>query len=55
MNKTKLEYVFHNPNTEEATIENILKVLIDANIPKVEKAIQEAKDFAQNTKECCDV
>jgi hypothetical protein len=39
--KGKLNYRFHNPNSVEATADYILKVFIEANEGKVEKAIQE--------------
>lgn len=42
MKKRKLNYQFHNPNTVEATAGVLLKVFIEANTEKVEKAIQEA-------------
>lgn len=42
MKKRKLNYRFHNPNTAEVTADILLKVLIEANSEKVEKAIQEA-------------
>ena len=44
MAKTKLNYRFHNPNSVEATADYILKVFIEANGGKVEKAIQEAAE-----------
>lgn len=44
MKKRKLNYRFHNPNTAAATAEHLLKVLIEANTDKVERAIQEAAD-----------
>ncbi len=44
MAKTKLNYRFHNPNSVEATSDYILKVFIEANEGKVEKAIQEAAE-----------
>lgn len=44
MQKRKLNYRFHNPNTVAATADYILKILIDANSEKVEKAIQAAAD-----------
>jgi hypothetical protein len=40
--KRKLNYRFHNPNTAAATADYILKILIEANSKKVEKAIQKA-------------
>jgi len=42
--KRKLNYRFHNPNSVEATADYILKVFIEANEGKVEKAIQEAAE-----------
>ena len=44
MKKRKLNYRFHNPNTAEVTADILLKVLIEANSEKVEKAIQEAAE-----------
>lgn len=41
MAKRKLNYRFHNPNPVEVTAEYILKVMIEANAEKVEKALQE--------------
>ena len=42
MKKRKLTYQFHDPNTAEATADMLLKVLIEANAGKVERAIREA-------------
>ena len=39
-NKKKLKYHFINPNSEEATIDAILKVMIEAKAWKVEEAIK---------------
>lgn len=36
-----MNYRFHNPNPPEVTADYILKVLIEANSEKVERAIQE--------------
>ena len=44
MKKRKLNYRIHNPNSAAATADYILKILIDANSEKVEKAIQAAAD-----------
>lgn len=44
MKKRKLNYRFHNPNTAEVTADILLKILIEANSEKVEKAIQEAAE-----------
>ncbi len=42
MKKQKLNYRFHNPNTAEVTADYILKVFIEVNAKKVERAMQEA-------------
>lgn len=42
MKKQKLNYRFHNPNTAEVTADYILKVFVEANMKKVERAMQEA-------------
>lgn len=44
MKKRKLNYRFHNPNTAETTADFLLKILIEANADKVEKAIREAAE-----------
>lgn len=41
MKKKKLNYRFHNPNTAEATADILLKVFIEANSKKVEKAVEQ--------------
>jgi len=46
--KRKLNYRFHNPNTAEVTADYLLKILIEANASKVEQAIQEAADELPN-------
>lgn len=38
--KQTLNYRFHNPNTPAVTAEYILKVFMEVNSKKVEKAIQ---------------
>ena len=40
MAKRKLNYRFHNPNPVEMTADYILKVMIEVNTEKVEKAIR---------------
>ena len=40
MAKKKLNYRFHNPNPVEVTADYILKVMIEVNTEKVEKAIR---------------
>ncbi len=41
MAKRKLNYRFHNPNPVEVTADYILKVMIEVNTEKVEKAIRD--------------
>ena len=52
MKKKKLNYRFHNPNTAEATADILLKVFMEANSKKVEKAVQEAVEQSNEVKEC---
>lgn len=52
MQKRKLNYRFHNPNTVAATADYILKILIDANSEKVEKAIQAVADQVAKETKC---
>ena len=40
--KKKLNYRFHNPNPMDVTADFLLKLLIEANAGKVERAIEEA-------------
>ena len=54
MQKRKLNYRFHNPNTVAATADYILKILIDANSEKVERAIRAAADQVDQGMECED-
>ena len=42
MNKRKLNYRFHNPNSAEDTADFLCKLLIEANAGKVEREIEEA-------------
>lgn len=42
----KLNYRFHDPNPPEVAAEYILKVFIEVNKPKVERAVREAKECA---------
>ena len=48
--KRKLNYRFHNPNSEEATINQVLKVFVKVNEKKVQKAIEEALNGQVETK-----
>lgn len=52
MKERKLNYRFHNLNTVEATADILLKVFIEVNSEKVEKAIQEAAERLSEDKEC---
>lgn len=47
-NKKKLNYIFHNPNTDLATANYILEIFIEANMPIVEKAIKDAANKLPN-------
>lgn len=51
MKKRKLNYRFHNPNTAEATADILIKILIEANSEKVERAIREAAEQVHNKEE----
>ena len=42
MKKRKLNYRFHNPNTAEVTADYLVKILIEDNSEKVEKAVAKA-------------
>lgn len=52
--KKKINYRIHNPNTAAATADYILKILIDANSEKVERAIRAAADQVGRETECDD-
>lgn len=52
MQKRKLNYRIHNPNTAAATADYILKILIDVNLEKVERAIQAVADQVAKETEC---
>ena len=41
MKQRKLNYRFHNPNSAEDTANYLVKILIEANAGKVERAIEE--------------
>ena len=42
MKQRKLNYRFHNPNSAQDTADFLCKLLIEANVGKVERAIEEA-------------
>lgn len=52
MKQRKLNYRFHNPNTAAKTADYILKIMIEANEKKVEKAIQNAVHEMKDDKKC---
>lgn len=52
MKKRKLNYRFHNPNTAEVTADYLLKVLVEANMEKVEKVICQDADRVPKKAEC---
>ena len=52
MKMRKLNYRFHNPNTAEATADILLKVFIEANSKKVERAVQEGTEQSIEGREC---
>lgn len=53
LTKTKLNYRFYNPNTEEDTIKYITKIFTEVSKTKFEKAIQKnAQNQIVSAKEC---
>ena len=48
MKKRKLNYIFHNPNTPEATADYILKLFVEVNASKVEAVIRQAAGKIEN-------
>ena len=54
MKQRKLNYTFYNPNTTEATLNYILKLLIEVNAPKAKKAIIEAANQQIYEGQTCD-
>lgn len=44
MKERKLNYRFHDPNPAAVTADYILKIFIEANVGKVEAAIQKAAE-----------
>lgn len=52
MKQRKLNYRFHNPNTAAKTADYILKIMIEANEKKVEKAIQNTVHEMEDDKKC---
>ena len=48
MKRTKLNYRFHNPNSAEDTADFLCKLLIEANVGKVERAIEAAALYPES-------
>ena len=48
MKRRKLNYIFHNPNTLEATADYILKLFLEVNASKVEAVIRKASGEIEN-------
>lgn len=46
MRERKLNYIIHDPNPVAVTADHLLKVLIEANMMKVESALREAAEEA---------
>lgn len=44
MKERKLNYIFHDPNPAAVTADHLLKVLIEANMKKVESVLREAAE-----------
>ena len=49
MGKIRLSYTFNNPNPTDDTAEMLLKFFIEANKPRVEKAVKNAVDNSEKT------
>lgn len=47
--KIRPKYLFNNPNSVEDTAEMLLKLFIEANKPRVEKAIKTAVQNSEKT------
>lgn len=47
----KLNYRFHNPNTIEATADELIKVFVQVNMGKVELALQQAANEMSESRE----
>lgn len=45
MKKTKLNYRFHNPNTDEVMANYLCKILVQANVEKARRVIEAAKEL----------
>ncbi|WP_198286273.1 hypothetical protein [Pseudoflavonifractor capillosus] len=47
MRTRKLTYIFHNPNTEEATSNFLITLFTEVNQPKLEAAIRRIQEQRQ--------
>ena len=52
MGKMKLNFRFHNPNTDEATADLLIKVLMESHKIRVEQAIHAASQQQIQQEEC---
>lgn len=50
MRERKLNYIIHDPNPVAVTADHLLKVLLEANMMKVESALREAAEEAAGPK-----
>lgn len=48
MRKQKLNYRFHDPNPRAVTADYLLKIFMEANENKVQRAIENAADIADS-------
>ena len=47
MKKKELNFRFHNPNPIDITVEKLLEVFVEVNLPKVEQAIREEAEYLE--------
>lgn len=52
MKQRRLNYRFHNPNSAEDTANYLVRILIEANAGKVERAIEEVASRCAEEREC---
>ena len=48
LKRTKLNYRFHNPNSAEETADFLCKLLIEANVGQVERAIEKTALYPES-------
>ena len=51
LKQRKLNYRIHNPNSAEDTANYLVKILIEANVGKVERALEEAASRCEENSE----